>query len=162
MVNPPVLLHIGQTAVQVTMLDPAILASALLALALAAVSIWIPRSVLSLPALRRRRNRRRAAGVAATALVFLALLPSVVPYDHLFTHDAHTDAEEASAHVSHCHITPDTCSDAPVTAGPSQLLLGDALIVEPAMLTTLVATTTAVLVGITFRPDIRPPLSLAA
>ena len=161
MLDQPILLHIAQTAVQVTALDPAILAAALAALALTGVAIWIPRSVFSLPALRRRRNRRRAAGAVTPALVFLALLPSVVPYDHFFTHDAHADAEQASVHASHCHISPGTCS-APVTAGPGQLLLGDALIVEPAMLAMLVATTIAVLVGISFRPEIRPPLSPAA
>lgn len=161
MLSPPILLHIGQAAVQVTTLEPAILGAAFGVLALAAVAIWCPRSVFTLPALRTRRNRRRAAGAVATALVFLALLPSVVPYDHLFAHEAHAGAEDAQVHVSHCHVTPGTCSDAPVTAGPGQLLLGDALIVEPAMLATLLTAVAAVLVGISFRPELRPPLSLS-
>jgi hypothetical protein len=159
MVSPPVLLHITQATAQVTTVDPARLATAVAALAFTAIAIWLPRSPLSVLALRSRRHRRRAAGVVVTALLFLALLPSVVPYDHVFTNDVHAGAEEASVHVSHCHVSPGTCSDAPITAGPGQLLMGDPLIVAPALLTTLLAETTDVPVGVSHRPEIRPPLS---
>jgi hypothetical protein len=160
MVSPPILLHIAQTAVQVTAVDPAILATALALLAVAAIAIWLPHSPFSFSTLRHRRHRRRATGAAVTTLLLLALLPSVVPYDHLFTH-AHADGEEASVHVSHCHVSPGTCSDAPITSGPGQLLMGDPLIITPAMLAVLVAATAAVLVGVSLRPEVRPPLSLA-
>jgi hypothetical protein len=162
MVSPPVLRHIAQSSVPVTTVDPAILATALGLLAVAAIAIWLPRSPFSLGTLRHRRHRHRAAGAAATALLFLALLPSVVPYDHLFTHDAHADAAKASVHAAHCHVSPGTCSDAPITSGPGQLLMGEPLIIAPAMLAILVAATAAVLVGVSVRPEIRPPLSLAA
>jgi hypothetical protein len=161
MVSPPILLHIAQTSVQISTVDPTILGAALAVLALAAIAIWLPRSPFAVCMLRHRRHRRRAAGAAVTALLFLALLPSVVPYDHLFTHDAHVDAQEASVHAAHCHISPGTCSDAPITAGPGQLLMGDPLIIAPAMLTVLVASSAAVLVGVSLRPEIPPPLSLA-
>ena len=161
MVSPPIVLHIAQTAVQVTTVDPAILSSAFALLAFAAVAIWLPHSPFSFSTLRHRRYRRRAAGAGITALLLLALLPSVVPYDHLFTH-AHSDGEEASVHVSHCHVSPGTCSDAPITSGPGQLLMGDPFIVAPAMLAVLVAATAALLVGVSLRPEIRPPLSLIA
>ena len=118
MESSPVLLHIAQTAVRVTTVDPDILAGAAASLTLAAIAIWLPRSRFSLGMLRHRCHRRRAAGAVATVLLFLALLPSVVPYDHLIARNTHAESEEAApTHASHCHVNPGTCSDAPVTAG---------------------------------------------
>ena len=160
--NSLILLHIAQTAVQITAVDPAVLVAAGLVFAAVAISIWLPAPAMSFRTLRRRRGRRRIASAAVTALVFLALLPSVVPYDHLFPHDAPAAAETDSVHVSHCHVSPGTCSDAPVTAGPGQLLLSEPLVLAPAMLVVLIATAATVLIGISFRPETRPPLLLAA
>jgi hypothetical protein len=160
--NSIILLHIAQTAVQVTTVDPAILVAAGLVFAAVAISIWLPASALSLRTFRQSKGRRRIASAALAAVVFLALLPSVVPYDHLFGHDAHASAAEEAIHVSHCHVSPGTCSDAPITSGPGQLLLSDPLILAPAMLAVLIATATTVLIGISFRPETRPPLPFAA
>ncbi len=160
------LLHIAQSAVNVTTVNPMVVAAALAALVAALAAIWLPRSGAPLRYRMSRRSRRRAVSVVAAAFVFLALLPSVLPYDHLFG-DAHPSGAQAAdkaeaVHASHCHVGPATCSDAPITAGPGQLLLSDALIVEPSMLAMLVATAATVLIGISFRPEVRPPLSLAA
>ncbi len=154
-----VLLHIARTAVQITTVDPAVLFAAAAAFAVAATTIWLPRSTLSIRSLRYRGGGRRIASAIAAALVFFALLPSVVPYDHLFAHDAHAPGDGDAVHVSHCHINPGTCSDAPVTAGPGQLLMSEPLVLVPAMLAVLIAATIAVLVGISSRPETPPPLS---
>ncbi len=154
------LLHISQTAVDVTTVDPIVVAVALAALAVATAAIW-RRPMTPLRGFISRRSRRRAVSLVATAFVFFALLPSVVPYDHLFG-DTHASAEEESVHAAHCHISPGTCSDAPVSSGPGQLLMSAPLVVTPAMLAVLITATATVLVGISFRPEIRPPLPLSA
>ena len=154
-----ILLHIAQTAVQVTTVDPAALAAAAAAFAVAAVAIWLPGSTLSILTLRSRQGRRRLASVAASTLVVLALLPSIVPYDHLFVRNAHAADISEPVHASHCHVSPGTCSDAPITAGPGQLILSEPLVLAPAMLTVLVAATATVLVGIASRPETPPPLA---
>ena len=154
-----VLLHIGQTAVKVTTVDPGILALATAALALCIIAIWLPRASQRFGS---RRDRRRIGRAVLTAVVFLALLPSVVPYDHLFSGDAHAGSEQEALHVTHCHVSPGTCSDAPLTAGAGQLLMGNPLVVAPAMLIVLLIATSTLLVGLTVRPEIRPPLLLSA
>lgn len=162
MTDSLILLHIAQTAVRITTVDPAIVAAACVAFAIAAVAIWLPSSTLSLRTLRHRRGRRRIASTGISVVVFLALLPSVVPYDHLFVQEHHPETAAAEAvHASHCHASPATCSDAPITAGLGQLLMSEPLTATPAMLALLMLITTTVLVGISFRPDTRPPLSFA-
>lgn len=151
-------LHIAHTAVQVTTVDPALLVLGATAMALAITAIWLPWPRLR--AVTSGRGRRRIGRSVLTALVFLALLPSVVPYDHLLSRDAHAGAEEEAVHVSHCHISSGTCSDAPISAGPGQLLMSDPLIVAPAMLAVLLIATGTVLIGVSVRPEIRPPLRL--
>lgn len=155
------LLHITQTAVDVTTVDPMLVAAAFAALAVATAAIWRPRPGTPLRAFISRRSRRRAVSLLATAFVFFALLPSVLPYDHLLGH-SHASGEDESVHAAHCHISPGTCSDAPVSSGPGQLLMSAPLVVTPAMLAVLIAATATVLVGISFRPEIRPPLPLSA
>ena len=152
------LLHIAQTAVQVTAVAPALLGLAAAAMALALTAIWLPRPRLR--AVTSGCGRRRIGRSVLTALVFLALLPSVVPYDHLFTRDAHVGGESEAVHTTHCHVSPGTCSDAPISAGPGQLLMSDPLIVAPAMLAVLLIATGTVLIGVSVRPEIRPPLRL--
>jgi hypothetical protein len=155
------LLHVTQTIVNVTTVDPMVVAVALAVLAVATAAIWLPRPGTPLRAFISRRSRSHAVSLVATAFVFFALLPSVVPYDHLFG-DTHASVEEESVHASHCHISPGTCSDAPVSSGPGQLLMSAPLVVTPAMLAVLITATATVLVGISFRPEIRPPLPLSA
>jgi hypothetical protein len=158
-----ILLHIAQTVPPpVSTVDPALVFAAVVAFSLAASAIWLPLSPFSPSVLRHRRGRRQLASGAVTLVVFLALLPSVIPYDHLLNSSAHVDGPDESIHAAHCHISPGTCSDAPVSSGPGQLLLSAPLVVTPAMLAVLIAATATVLIGISFRPEIRPPLRLCA
>jgi hypothetical protein len=108
----------------------------------------------------RRRARRRLAGAAVSALVLLAVLPSVVPYDHLVA-AAHEDAATA-VHASHCHENPASCADAPVASGPGQILDAAPLLVVPAFVSVLIILASPMLCGITRRPTLRPPLACVA
>jgi hypothetical protein len=145
------LLHVAQVAVRVTSLDSRVVALAAMALAAALCWIWRP---------SKPRRRSAARGVLAV-LVFLAVLPSVFPYDHVLpgVHAGASEADEAM-HASHCHVSPATCSDAPITSGPGQLLFGAPIVVVPSMLAVLLWLTIPALAGITRRPEIRPPLVL--
>ena len=113
-------------------------------------------------ALRHAASRRRIlVGVAAVASA-LAILPSVLPYDHLLT-DAFHAAEHGAVHASHCHDTPASCADAPLTSGPGQLFDAAPLVVIPAALVlVLLAAINLPLLGITRPPDVRPPLGFVA
>jgi hypothetical protein len=105
---------------------------------------------------RRRKIVLRCAGV----LTALALVPAVVPYDHLLPS---SHIEELAAHAAHCHESPAACADAPVTSGPGQMIDSAPLLAEPGMLAVLLLTATPLLVGLTRRPVLRPPvLTLAA
>jgi hypothetical protein len=149
------LLHVVQSAAQMRVLDARVTVAAVVAFAVSMAVIWRPDR-----ALRRRRTRRYAARAAMSALVFLAVLPAVLPYDHLFFSDAHAGGDE-SVHVAHCHASPGSCSDVPMTSGPGQLLLSDPLILAPAMLALLLIVAEPVLRGITRRPELRPPTAYA-
>ncbi len=152
--HPTFLLHVAQAATGVTAVDPAIVALAVLVLATVALYLWLPRP-MSLQRLARAPAMRASLGL----LVFFAVLPSVVPYDHLLPglHQDETAAAEA-VHASHCHISPGTCADAPLAAGPGQLLFTEPLIIAPAMLAILLTFVVPALTGITTRPETRPPL----
>jgi hypothetical protein len=93
------------------------------------------------------------------ALAVLAVLPSVVPYDHLLVqaHDGHEDV-----HAAHCHGTsPGSCADAPIPSGPGQMLTNEPLLAAPAMLSLLLLITVVPLAGVTRRPELRPPLRMS-
>jgi hypothetical protein len=107
---------------------------------------------------QRRRVRRRLATIACSLLVLAAVTPSVLPYDHLLT--AFHAHEGAAVHASHCHDSPSSCADAPVTSGPGQILDSAPLLVIPAMVAVLLIIVTTMPVGITRRPALRPPLLL--
>lgn len=149
------LLHIVQSAARVEAVDPAIVALAVLTLLAAAFYIWTPRT-LSLGRLTRSPLMR----VTLSTLIFFAVMPSVVPYDHLLpgTQHAESVAEEAT-HSTHCHVSPGSCADAPVPAGPNQLIYNAPLIITPALLSILIAFALPVLTGISIKPDTRPPLA---
>lgn len=104
----------------------------------------------------RKRARRRIGGAAISALVLLAVLPSVLPYDHLFA-PAHDD-DGAAVHASHCHDTPSSCADALVTSGPGQILDAAPPLIAPAMGAVLIILASPILHGVTRRPILRPPL----
>lgn len=106
------LLHIVQSAARVSTVDPAIVALAFALLLFSVFLIWIPR-----PLSVGRLTRSSAVRVTMSALVFFALLPSVVPYDHLIPGlDQHESLADEAMHSTHCHITPGSCADAPITA----------------------------------------------
>ena len=150
------LLHIAESRVAVTTLD-----WRMAALAVALFAAWL--SVVMLKPWRvRRRMTMRVARIAAAGLLFLAVLPSVLPYDHLLPHDEHDERPGATAvHASHCHDTPGSCADAPLPAGPGQLLSNSPLLPSPALVAVLMGVSVTALVGLTMRPELRPPLTAA-
>lgn len=146
------LLHVVQSVGTVTTVDWRVVA-----LAVAAFAAWLALQLR--PWRASRRARRRTAAIAVSTLVALAIIPSILPYDHLFTNvDAHHGSQAAEVHASHCHDTPGSCADAPVTAGPGQMLASGPLMPLPALLSVLLVLATPLLAGTTLRPEIRPPL----
>lgn len=142
------LLHVGDTLVQRTF-DPWVGVLAALLFVPAALAIWIPRAA-------RRRTARRLCSIAVAVTVGLALLPTVLPYDHLFMPEpAHVDGGQV--HQDHCHGSPGSCSDAPVSSGTGQFLTADPLLAQPALTALLMVVVAVGLVGISFRPTLRPP-----
>jgi hypothetical protein len=107
--------------------------------------------------LRRPSGRRRAAVVAGATLTLLAMLPATVPFDHVWA-IAGDQGEHASVHAAHCHGSPASCSDTPLSAVPGQIVGADPLIVLPPMLSVMLLVLLAPLSGITRRPELRPPL----
>jgi hypothetical protein len=141
--------------------DVLLLGAALFALTIAA--IWASPARMAMHALRRASVRRTVAMRVMFVLVFLALMPSVYPYDHLLVPavDAHEGAHAASderVHASHCHGTAASCADAPVSSGPGHFLANTPLMPVPTMVFVLIVTTALAWTGITRRPDLRPPL----
>jgi hypothetical protein len=150
------LLHIGNSVARVTVVDERVLLLATLALGSALLLIWQPHWP-------RRLTRGGAPGsplrAAIVALAVFAVLPSVVPYDHLLVTQ---EAAHEAAHSSHCHGTPGGCADAPVPSGPGQLFANEPLIAVPAMLALLLLVAVMPLVGVTRRPELRPPMLAAS
>ena len=150
------LLHAGQTMLRVTTVDAPILVLAALLFAASATLIW--QSPLA-GGLRHRSGRRRLGRGAVACAVALAVLPSVLPYDHLLPSPGHEEGEAQEAvHASHCHVSPATCSDAPVTSGPGQLLGTAPLLVVPSMLSVLVLAATLAFTSVARQPDVPPPV----
>ncbi|MBI5288651.1 MAG: hypothetical protein HY873_06730 [Chloroflexi bacterium] len=153
---PAMLLHIGNTATSWTTLDPYVFAVGFALFLVLAAIIWLP---ARLPR-AARRALRAVAGPAAAVGVALAILPSVLPYDHLLP-TAHAEAQE-EVHTTHCHINPGSCSDAPLSAGAGQFLMGEPLVVTPVLLAFLIVVSAPVLIGRNPLPALRPPLFAAA
>lgn len=142
------LLHVGDALVQRTF-DPWVGVLAALLFLAAALVIWTPRAA-------RKRTARRLGSVAVAITVALALLPSVLPYDHLFmSQPAHADSGQV--HQDHCHGAPGSCSDAPVSSGAGQFLTAEPLLKVPALTAVLMVVVAAGLIGVSFRPTLRPP-----
>ena len=148
--------HVGNVGPRAASLDLRVLAAAILVFAAVSTFAWA-RAVSAARIVPRRRVRRRLASVAVAAAVFFAVTPTVLPWDHLFLDsDRHAAAEE-QLHASHCHESPGTCSDAPVSSGPGQLMLTAPLVVVPTMLGVLMLVGIATLTGVTLLPEPRPP-----
>lgn len=148
------LLHIAESAEHALRIRPDIVAGAALAFAAVLAGAWWP--VLRRPL---RKPLRAAAHVLVPVAVVAAVLPSVFPYDHVGPIDAGGDSQ---AHAAHCHVTPGSCADAPVSAGPGQFVFSDALLVVPALALVAIVVASATLVGRSPRPATRPPLAVVA
>jgi hypothetical protein len=148
-------LHIGDTLVEVTVLDPRAVALGALVLAGAIAVIWAPRTGLGSPL---SPGIRRLSHALLGALVFLAIAPHIVPYDHLLS----DTTGHAEVHAAHCHGTAADCADAPVPSGPGQFLTSTPLLLAPALLSVLLVITLVPLTGTTRTPELRPPVRTAS
>jgi hypothetical protein len=149
--TPLPLLH-TVAATKAASVDPAVLLPAIVALTVVLIWLWSP------PAMRSSRLTRAAAlRLTMTSLVFFAVLPSVVPYDHLLPGGHVDNPADDAVHAQHCHGSPATCADAPIAAGPGQLIFSDPLVVAPVLFAVLIALSIPALSGISIRPPTRPP-----
>ncbi len=152
------LLHAADAAVRVT-LDERVLLVAALLFTIAVLVVWRAPIVRACRALAHRRAQRRAVWAGASLLAFFAVLPAVLPYDHIV---AESGAHDTVAHASHCHDTPGACADAPVAAGFGQMLANEPLVVVPSLIVVLLLLAAPTLHGVTRRPDVPVPLRLIA
>jgi hypothetical protein len=155
------LLHTSPRAFASSSLDGRAIALALAALAFAAAFIWWSPQSDRATLLRVRtwsRLGRRIVGV----MTALALLPAVLPYDHVLP-GAHIDnAASEAVHASHCHVSPGTCSDVPLASGLGEFLFNEPLVLTPAMLAVVLLSSTIVLQGFAPLPELRPPELISA
>jgi hypothetical protein len=152
-----ILLHAGDSVLRASQLSWPVLVMGCFALGLALARIWKPRAL----ARAVRRTRRRAAAPAMALAFVFAVLPSVIPYDHLLAPSAHA-GEESAVHASHCHTAPGSCSDAPVPSGPGQFIDAAPLMVVPALMAFALFLAMPHMAGIAWRPETPPPLRAAA
>jgi hypothetical protein len=147
-----VLLHIGNTAARWTTVNPWIVVIGILLFVATAALIWRP--------LAGRSLVRRIGPPALALAVALAVLPSVLPYDHLLPASSHAAAHaDSQVHSAHCHVAPGSCADAPLSAGAGQFLTTEPLLVTPVLTLIAIVMALPALAGITTRPLIRPPLA---
>jgi hypothetical protein len=151
------LLHVVSPPSHVWGLDLRVVALAAFVAAVLFLTLAFPRQA------RRAVRRARHAGAARcvmVALAALAVLPSAVPYDHILPHQ--DNPADASVHAAHCHTSPGSCADAPVSSGPSQLLFSQPLLPPPNVddsLPSHVHREQHVLAGRTVPPELRPPIA---
>lgn len=155
------LLHIAQATVNATTFDARVITCGVLALFAIGFVSAAPWLLPRLRSIARRRHALRAARMMLAVLVFFAVLPAVLPYDHLFLHESASDAERDAVHVAHCHVTPGACADQPVPSGPGQLMLSDPLLVVPAMLAMVILLSLPTLAAFSRKPDVPPPVLLS-
>ena len=155
------LLHAAQASVAASALDARMASVASLVFALAAAMIWRP-ALPGRAALMRTTMWRRVAGRVAIVMTALALLPAVLPYDHLLPGLHIEDKADEAIHASHCHVAPGSCSDAPLASGFGEFVFNEPLVVIPAMLAVALFAAAQVLRGTTPRPEVRPPQTFAA
>lgn len=155
----PVLLHAALAAAHALTVEPRMALAAAALLVAVLVAVWRRDLAELARAAPPRADRRRLVIVAATLLVAAAVLPSVVPYDHLAA-GAHAE-EHQDLHGLHCHTTPASCADTPIASGPGQFMTFEPLLVIPALMATLLIVALAVPRGVGHRPRLRPPMALA-
>lgn len=142
------LLHIGDPQSWTTF-DPVVVFAGLAAFGALGLYVWAP-------SVRRRAFRRRLAHLGMVVAMLVAILPSVLPYDHLVPGAVHAGTEET--HAAHCHTAPGSCSDAPVSSGAGQFLLSDPLVAIPSLTTLAILLAIPILAGTSTRPTLRPPM----
>jgi len=155
------LVHASQASADASSLDARVAAMASLAFAVAATMVWRP-VLPGRSALMRATMWRRVAGRAAVVMTVLALLPAVLPYDHLLPGLHIEDKADEAIHASHCHVAPGSCSDVPLASGFGEFVFNEPLVVLPAMLAVALLAAARVLRGTTPRPEVRPPQAFAA
>ncbi len=152
------LLRAAEAAVSVTLDGRVLMATALL-FGVVSVIVWRAPLAGVARAFAHRRARRRAVWTVATVLAFFAVLPAVLPYDHII---ADVGTEDEAAHASHCHGAPGACADAPGAAGFGKILGFEPLVVVPSLIAVLLVFPVLALRGVTRRPDVPVPLRLIA
>jgi len=143
-------LHVAQSAAHAPV-DARIIAAGACALAAVVGATFAPRCRLCV-------TPRALRLLVALALLF-AVLPSVVPFDHLLPGAAAHDIGDDAVHAAHCHIAPGSCADAPLTAGPGQLLAATPLVSLPAMIAVLIVISLPSIAGSSPRPETPPPVA---
>jgi len=154
------LLHVGQTALRATAVDFRIAALSASVFVLVVAAIWQP-AWPSAAAVVRRRFVRSIGRRMLFLFVVAAVLPAVLPYDHLIVPAHIEDGANESVHVAHCHVSPGTCSDAPMSAGLGQFLHAEPLVLVPSMLAILLLASAAAPRTTYRRPEPRPPMAPA-
>jgi len=151
------LLHAGPASLRSSFFDLRAAGMAAAAFALATATIWgWPAPARA--ALLRRRLWLRLGRRTACVMVALALLPAILPYDHLLPGAHLDDAAGEAVHASHCHVSPGTCSDVPLASGLGEFLFSEPLVLIPAMLAVVLLASSVVLRGFAPRPEVRPPM----
>lgn len=155
------LLHAAQSAAELTAVDRSVISSAGAGMATVLVAAWRPRRLGKINPFKSSVARRRILGWVAGVSLFVALVPMVAPLDHILVPHADAQAHQ-DVHTAHCHGSPGSCSDLPLVSGPGQFMLNEPLIVVPALLATLLVASVAILRGLSFKPEVRPPMRRTA
>jgi hypothetical protein len=126
----------------------------------ASVLLFLVRmGVVSLPRVPLR-TRKRLGQALFGVLITLAVLPAVLPYDHILARGASSGAGPATAHAKHCHVASASCADAPVASGPGQFIFTEQLLSDlGSRWTPLADTSAAALSEFSATPSTPPPRS---
>ena len=155
------LLNAAQSAAKVAHLDRSLLASACAILGSAVTVTWRPQWRAAANVIRHRGARRRFAAGMMISLMFLAMLPSVLPLDHVVSRHQESQGHD-EVHAAHCHTSPGSCSEMPLQSGPGQFPVRDPLIVAPVLIVILLVMTFPLLFGFRHRPEVPPPRGMIA
>src|SRR3990172_6238038 len=102
---PLPLLHAAQASLATSSLDARVATGAVLAFAVVMAVMWRP-APPGRAMLVRMTMWRRIAPRIAIVMTALALLPAVLPYDHLLPGLHVEDRAGEALHASHCHVAP--------------------------------------------------------
>jgi len=155
------LLHAAEASPATILLDARVVAAACVAFVITLAAIWRP-ALAGSAALTRAAVWRRTARRTAVVMTALALLPAVLPYDHLLPGVHIDDQADEAVHASHCHVAPGSCSDVPLASGLGEFVFNEPLVMIPAMLAVALFAAVQVLRGTAPRPEVRPPEGFAA